>query len=222
MDFIKANMPLGATQFFDFVYDPSNNGRQLGNSRPGDGGKYYGRGFIQLTGRANYERYAKMSGIDLVNNPDILNTDMEKSAEIAVLYLKDRTKHATPTAHPGFFYAAKRAVGNNSPDIAARKLEYYEHFYGLQAPETFGYAEKLAGNAEPPYSYNGVLAGSSQGLPSTVGFRDPNNKYPLKRYVNEPDTNRLARGIAKETIVMLKDSKRTINVPMAHSPSMAI
>ena len=204
-----------ASQFFDFVYDPSNNGRQLGNSQPGDGGKYYGRGFIQLTGRANYERYAKMSGIDLVNNPDILNTDMEKSAEIAVLYLKDRTKHATPTAHPGFFYAAKRAVGNNSPDIAARKLEYYEHFYGLQAPETFGYAEKLAGNAEPPYSYNGVLAGSSQGLPSTVGFRDPNNKYPLKRYVNEPDTNRLARGVAKETIVMLKDSKRTINIPMA-------
>lgn len=204
-----------ASQFFDFVYDPSNNGRQLGNSQPGDGGKYYGRGFIQLTGRANYERYAKMSGIDILNNPDILNTDMEKSAEIAVLYLKDRTKHATPTAHPGFFYAAKRAVGNNSPDIAARKLEYYEHFYGLQAPETFGYAEKLAGNVEPPYSYNGVLAGSSQGLPSTVGFRDPNNKYPLKRYVNEPDTNRLARGVAKETIVMLKDSKRTINVPMA-------
>ena len=204
-----------ASQFFDFIYDPSNNGRQLGNSQPGDGGKYYGRGFIQLTGRANYERYAKMSGIDLVNNPDILNTDMEKSAEIAVLYLKDRTKHATPTAHPGFFYAAKKAVGNNSPDIAARKLEYYEHFYGLQAPETFGYAEKLAGNTEPPYSYNGVLAGSSQGLPSTIGFRDPNNKYPLKRYVNEPDTNRLARGVAKETIVMLKDSKRTINVPMA-------
>lgn len=203
------------SQFFDFVYDPSNNGRQLGNSQPGDGGKYYGRGFIQLTGRANYERYAKMSGIDILNNPDILNTDMEKSAEIAVLYLKDRTKHATPTAHPGFFYAAKRAVGNNSPDIAARKLEYYEHFYGLQAPETFGYAEKLAGNSEPPYSYNGVLAGSSQDLPSTIGFRDPNNKYPLKRYVNEPDTNRLARGIAKETIVMLKDSKRTINVPMA-------
>lgn len=196
-----------ASQFFDFVYDPSNNGRQLGNSQPGDGGKYYGRGFIQLTGRANYERYAKMSGIDLVNNPDILNTDIEKSAEIAVLYLKDRTKNATPTAHPGFFYAAKKAVGNNSPDIAARKLEYYEHFYGLQTPESYGYTEKLAGNVESPYSYNGVLAGSSQGLPSTIGFCDPNKKYPLKRYVNEPDTNRLARGVAKETIVMLKDPR---------------
>ena len=204
-----------ASEFFDFIYDPSNNGRQLGNSQPGDGGKYYGRGFIQLTGRANYERYSKMSGIDILNNPDILNTDMEKSAEIAVLYLKDRTKNATPTAHPGFFYAAKRAVGNNSPDIASRKLEYYEYFYGLQTPESFGYTEKLAGNTESPYSYNGVLAGSSQGLPSTIGFRDPNNKYPLKRYINEPDTNRLARGIAKETIVMLKDSKRTINIPMA-------
>jgi len=202
-------------QFFDFVYDPANNGRQLGNLRPGDGGRYYGRGFIQLTGLANYERYATLSKYDIVNNPDILITNLDASAEVAVLYLLDRTKHVIGTAHPGYFYAAKRAVGNNSPDIAARKLEYYEHFYGLKTPESYGYTDKVAGNVEAPYSYNGAIVECRPNLSSVSGFCDPNNKYPLKRYINEPDTNRLARGVAKETIVTLKDSKRTLNVPMA-------
>lgn len=200
--------------FFDFVYDPSNNGRQLGNTKPGDGSKFHGRGFLQLTGRANYERYAQMSGIDIVNNPDILNTDVQKSAEIAVLYLKDRTKTAIPTAHPGFFHAAKKAVGNNSPDIAQRKLEYYEHFYKVKTLESYGVTEKTAGSTLSPYSYQGAV-GSEDSTAKKHGFRDPNNKYPLKRYVNEPDTNRLARGVAKGTVVMLKDSKRTIGVPKA-------
>jgi hypothetical protein len=48
------------------------------------------------------------------------------------------------------------------------------------------------------------------------GFKDPNKKYPLKAYLNEPDTNRLARNdkISK-TIVGLKDATRTQKVPTA-------
>ena len=201
-------------QFFDFVYDPSNNGRQLGNTRPGDGGKFYGRGFIQLTGRANYARYASLSGHDILNNPDILNSNPKVSAEIAVLYLMDRVKGAVPTAHPGYFYAAKKSVGNNSPDIAARKLKYYEHFYGLGTPESYGYADKTAGNSESPNSYNGALAGNEAGLKDNKGFKDPNSKYPLKRNHNEPETSRLARGEVNETIVMLKESKRTMGIQL--------
>lgn len=43
----------------------------LGNTRPGDGVRYKGRGFVQLTGRANYEKYSKLTGRDLVGNPDL-------------------------------------------------------------------------------------------------------------------------------------------------------
>jgi len=203
------------SEFFDFIYDPANNGRRLGNIIPGDGGKYYGRGFIQLTGRANYERYARLSGYDIINEPDLLINDPVISAEIAVIYFLDRVKHATPTAHPQYFYAAKKAVGNNSPDIAARKLAYYEHFYGIKTPESYGYTNKEAGNSLSNYSYFGGLNGVTSGLPLDVGFRDPHNKYPLKRYLNEPDTSRLARGVIKETIVQLKESQRTIGVPIA-------
>lgn len=201
------------SDFFNFVYDPANNGRQLGNSQPGDGGKFYGRGFIQLTGRANYERYALLSGHPIDKNPDLLNTDYKISAEIAVLYLMDRVKGAVPTAHPGYFYAAKKSVGNNSPDIAARKLAYYEHFYGTNAPETYGYTDKQAGSTTSPNSYDGAMAPATP--PDNQGFKDPHGKYPFKRRVNEPETNRLARGNINETIVALKESKREMGIPTA-------
>jgi len=47
----------------------------LGNTSPGDGKKFKGRGDIQLTGRANYEAYSKAKGVDFVLNPDLVATD---------------------------------------------------------------------------------------------------------------------------------------------------
>ena len=36
----------------------------------GDGARFHGRGFVQLTGRANYQRAGKFLKVDLVGNPD--------------------------------------------------------------------------------------------------------------------------------------------------------
>jgi hypothetical protein len=42
----------------------------LGNTHTGDGKKYKGRGYVQITGRTNYTNYAARTGEDLVNDPD--------------------------------------------------------------------------------------------------------------------------------------------------------
>ena len=45
----------------------------LGNTQPGDGKRYKGRGPIQLTGRANYRRFGRKIGIDLEAHPEIVS-----------------------------------------------------------------------------------------------------------------------------------------------------
>ena len=44
--------------------------KNLGNKNPGDGARYRGRGYVQLTGRANYEKYGQILDIPLADNPD--------------------------------------------------------------------------------------------------------------------------------------------------------
>jgi len=61
----------------------------LGNTEKGDGVRYKGRGYIQITGRANYATYGKRLGIDLVGNPD-LALDANVAAKILAMYFKDR------------------------------------------------------------------------------------------------------------------------------------
>lgn len=45
-----------------------------GNEASGDGWKYHGRGYIQLTGKDNYTKFSKDAGVDCVNNPDSVAT----------------------------------------------------------------------------------------------------------------------------------------------------
>ncbi len=45
----------------------------IGNTQPGDGRRFKGRGPIQLTGRANYRRVGRRIGIDLERHPQIVS-----------------------------------------------------------------------------------------------------------------------------------------------------
>ena len=78
-------------EFFSIVYGEYNP-KRVGNYTVEDGGKYYGRGFIQLTGKDNYKKYGDLAGVDLISNPDLVNDTGETGIKIAVAYFKDRIK----------------------------------------------------------------------------------------------------------------------------------
>ena len=48
--------------------------KDLGNTQPGDGVRFKGRGFIQLTGRANYSKFSTFCNEDCVANPELVAT----------------------------------------------------------------------------------------------------------------------------------------------------
>jgi predicted chitinase/GNAT superfamily N-acetyltransferase len=73
-------------RYFARKYD----GRKiLGNRQAGDGYRFRGRGYVQLTGRYNYTRAAQALGLDLVNNPD-LASDPDVAARVAVWFWQKR------------------------------------------------------------------------------------------------------------------------------------
>ncbi len=76
----------GSTKYFTDNYEGR---KDLGNVNPGDGALYHGRGFIQITGRANYREYGNALGVNLEDNPE-LALDPTISARILALYFFKR------------------------------------------------------------------------------------------------------------------------------------
>jgi len=85
--------------------------KDLGNLQPGDGVKYKGRGFIQLTGRVNYGQFNKGIDDDVVDNPFIVKT--KYAAETAGWYWKTRklNKYAIDDTEDSLKKVTKRVNG---------------------------------------------------------------------------------------------------------------
>jgi predicted chitinase len=100
LDSLKAN----PTKFWDRVYgpdDPTGKGAKYGNTRPGDGEKYRGRGFNGITFKSNYKNLQEVfdeigklktgKDINIVADPELLE-DPDIAAEFAILYYIDSFK----------------------------------------------------------------------------------------------------------------------------------
>ena len=90
-------------RFYDMVYGQAatkNFGWNTGNTAPGDGYKYRGRGFNGITFKSLYQKYQDMLNkdnklgrkVDIVNNPDQLN-EIDVAAEAAVLFFISGAKN---------------------------------------------------------------------------------------------------------------------------------
>lgn len=78
----------GSAGLFEVMYG---NRSELGNTMPGDGAKYIGRGYIQITGKANYALVEKETGLPVVSNPQLLENP--EVATIASIVWWQRNVH---------------------------------------------------------------------------------------------------------------------------------
>lgn len=85
----------------------------LGNSQRGDGARFPGRGYIQLTGRANYAKYGERIGVDLLADPDAAN-DPQTAANLLALFIADKEARIVAALSDGDMARARKAVNGGT------------------------------------------------------------------------------------------------------------
>lgn len=100
----------------------------LGNTQPGDGPRYKGRGLLQLTGRVNYRKYGLLLGLHLEDNPDQA-ADPETSLRIACEYWK--AKHLNYHADHDDIRTITQLVNGGQNGFADRKTNLAKAKTGL-------------------------------------------------------------------------------------------
>lgn len=87
----------------------------IGNSQPGDGEKYRGRGFIQLTGKANYLEHGRAIGLgdSLVSDPEQANNPVT-AARLLASFLRAKERPIKEALLAGDLRTARRLVNGGS------------------------------------------------------------------------------------------------------------
>lgn len=116
-------------------YDPSVNpvgAKKLGNLYKGDGPRYKGRGFIHLTGRWNYAECGKAIGADLVNHPELVETNTQIAGQSTLWFWNRfiRNNYKANDIHG----VSKRVNGPNPNGLAARVTAFNEYIKTLLVP----------------------------------------------------------------------------------------
>lgn len=116
-------------------YDPSVNpaaAKRLGNKYKGDGPKYKGRGFIHLTGRWNYEQCAKAIGADIVNHPELVETNSQIAGQTTLWFWN---KFIRPNYKANDIHGVSvRVNGTNPNGLSARITAFNEYVSTLLQP----------------------------------------------------------------------------------------
>ena len=132
-------------------------GGRMGNA-PDEGYKYRGRGYIQLTGKKNYEAAGRALGVDLVGNPDLASSP-SVAMKIALQWWKDRPA-LVKAGRAGDVAAATQIINGGSIGLSDRK----QRFTTYLAQETGG----------------GVSVAQAQPTPITTSPADKQPTTPVK------------------------------------------
>ncbi|ASW00121.1 glycoside hydrolase family 19 protein [Paraburkholderia aromaticivorans] len=115
---------------------PSKKASELGNTQPGDGLRFCGRGLVQITGRRNYMLAALGLDLDLIHHPELLEQPAN-AALSAAWYWSNRKLNALADA--GNFLGVSRTVNLGSATSKATPNGYSERL------ALYGAAKKALG-----------------------------------------------------------------------------
>jgi len=115
----------GTDAYFTRMYDPKGArphvAANLGNTKPGDGAKFAGRGYVQLTGRRNFERYGLADRPDDAMKPDIAAAILKNGMAHGIFTGKKLSDYL-----PGDYVGARRIINgqDKAKEIAAYAVAF--------------------------------------------------------------------------------------------------
>ena len=96
-------------------------GNRMGNTAPGDGWKYRGRGLIQITGKNNYRACGEALGLDLIAYPELLEKPQHACMSAAWFWA---TSGLNTLADAGKFDAITQRINGGQNGAADRQALY--------------------------------------------------------------------------------------------------
>jgi putative chitinase len=124
----------GGPSYFTRMYDVQGRdparARKMGNTVPGDGPRYCGRGYVQLTWKANYAKAGAALGYPLTGNPDLaMRPDIAAAIMVRGMaegWFTGRALKHYITAEKADFVNARRIInGTDHADEIAAEAERY-------------------------------------------------------------------------------------------------
>lgn len=110
--------PLNTTTNPFDKYDPGTTiGEDLGNTQPGDGARFRGRGFVQLTGRKNYTQTGNEIHINPSASPELAN-DPATAGKILAQFVYDKEEAIRVALARNDLAAARKAVNGRSNGLS--------------------------------------------------------------------------------------------------------
>lgn len=103
-----------------------------GSEASGDGYKFRGRGYIQLTGRDNYTQFGKAIGVDIPNNPDLVSSKYALASAAWFWSKNGLNKLADAGASDSAVTSITKRVNGGTIGLADR-IKHFKEYYHLLA-----------------------------------------------------------------------------------------
>lgn len=120
----------------------------LGNTVAGDGRRFMGRGYVQITGRRNYADWGKRLGLDLTDRPDMAE-EPDIAAQILVegmrigTFTGRRLSHHFGAGHADYAGARRIVNGTDRAELIAGYARSYEAAIRASEPEASSWLAAL-------------------------------------------------------------------------------